>query len=71
MKSAKSRQSNFIEQPPRQRICTSWLVPLLLLWMLLAGLSLMLAGRVTAQTFTTLYSFTGGSGGWYWPELPE
>src|SRR5947207_10181542 len=24
----------------------------------IAGLSLMLAGRVTAQTFTTLYSFT-------------
>lgn len=30
---------------------------------LTAGLGLMLAGRVTAQTFTTLYSFTGGSDG--------
>ena len=39
---------------------------LFLLPVLLAGLSLMLAGRVTAQTFTTLYSFTGGSGG-SWP----
>src|SRR5262245_21346633 len=30
---------------------------------LIAGVSLMLVGRVTAQTFMTLYSFTGGSGG--------
>jgi hypothetical protein len=30
---------------------------------LAAGLGLMLAGQVTAQTFTTLYSFTGGSDG--------
>ena len=57
MKITKSRQSNFSEQPPRRRICTSWIVPLMLLWMLPAGLVLMLAGRVTAQTFTTLYSF--------------
>jgi uncharacterized repeat protein (TIGR03803 family) len=58
MKSTKSGQSNFIEQPTRRRICTSWIVPLLLPWMLPAGLSLMMAGRVTAQTFTTLYNFT-------------
>ena len=57
MKSTKSGQSNFSEQPPRRRICTSWIVPLLLLWVLPAGLGLMLAGRATAQTFTTLYSF--------------
>ena len=64
MKITKSPQSNFIEQPPRRRICTSWIVPLLLLWMLPAGLGLMLAGRVTAQTFTTIYSFQGnGDGG--------
>lgn len=30
---------------------------------LIAGLSLILADRVTAQTFTNLYSFTGGSDG--------
>jgi len=30
---------------------------------LIAGLGLILAGRVTAQTFTALYSFTGGSDG--------
>jgi uncharacterized repeat protein (TIGR03803 family) len=30
---------------------------------LIAGLVLMVAGSVTAQTFTTLYSFTGGSDG--------
>src|SRR6266705_4190909 len=30
---------------------------------LMAGLGLILAGPVTAQTFTTLYSFTGGSDG--------
>ena len=56
MKITKSRQSNPIEQPPRRRICTSWIVPLLLLWMLPAGLGLMMAGRVTAQTFTVLSS---------------
>jgi uncharacterized repeat protein (TIGR03803 family) len=38
-------------------------VPLLLLWMLPAGLGLMMAGRVSAQTFTTLHSFTGSDGG--------
>ena len=58
MKSTKAGQSNFIEQPPRRRICTSWIVPLLLLWVLPAGLGLMLTGRATAQVFTTLYSFT-------------
>jgi uncharacterized repeat protein (TIGR03803 family) len=58
MKSTKSRQSNFTEQPRCWRICTSWIVPLLLFWMLPAGLSLMLTGRVTAQTFTVLHSFT-------------
>jgi hypothetical protein len=57
MKLTKSGQSNFSEQPPRRRICTSWIVPLSLLWMLPAGLGLMLAGRASAQTFTTLYSF--------------
>jgi hypothetical protein len=30
---------------------------------LMAGLALMLADRLTAQTFTTLYSFTGNSDG--------
>jgi hypothetical protein len=36
---------------------------LFLLPMLIAGLGLILAGRVAAQTFTTLYSFTeNGSG---------
>jgi hypothetical protein len=55
MKSTKSGQSNPIEQPRCRRICTSWIVPLLLLWMLPAGLGLMLTGRVTAQVFTTLY----------------
>ena len=53
-----SPQSNFDEQPPRRRICTSRIVPLLLLWMLPAGLGLMLTGRVTAQFFTTLYNFS-------------
>jgi len=61
MKSTKSGQSNFIEQPTRRRICTSWIVPLLLLWMLPAGLSLMMAGRATAQVFTTLgYGYISG-----------
>ena len=32
---------------------------------LAAGFGLMLAGQATAQTFTTLYSFTGGSDGAY------
>ena len=36
---------------------------LFLLTVLIAGLGLMLAGRVTAQTFTTLHIFTGGSDG--------
>ncbi|HWW02992.1 MAG TPA: choice-of-anchor tandem repeat GloVer-containing protein [Candidatus Acidoferrum sp.] len=38
---------------------------LFLLLVLLAGWGLILAGRVTAQTFTTLYSFTGGIDGKY------
>jgi uncharacterized repeat protein (TIGR03803 family) len=57
------RQSKFIEPPPHRRICTSWIVPLLLLWMLPAALGLMMAGRVSAQTFTTLHNFTGRSDG--------
>src|SRR5216683_6558072 len=36
---------------------------LFLLAALIAGLGLILAGRVTAQTFTTLYSFSAASGG--------
>ena len=36
---------------------------LFLLPALAAGLGLILAGQATAQTFTTLYSFTGGSDG--------
>ncbi len=36
---------------------------LCLLPVLIAGLGLILAGPATAQTFTTLYSFTGGTGG--------
>ncbi len=63
MKITKSPQSNPIEQPPPRRICTSSLVPLLLLWMLPAGLGLMLAARATAQTFTTIYSFQGNGYG--------
>ena len=35
---------------------------LFLLPVLLAGLSLIPAGRITAQTFTVLHSFTGGDG---------
>src|SRR5437870_3518249 len=35
---------------------------LLLLPVLIAGLGVILAGRVTAQTFTVLHSFTGGDG---------
>jgi uncharacterized repeat protein (TIGR03803 family) len=37
--------------------------PKILLSTLIAGLGLMVASRVEAQTFTTLYSFTGGSDG--------
>jgi len=40
---------------------------LFLLPVLIAGLGLILANRVTAQTFTTLYSFAAGSG--YYPNL--
>jgi hypothetical protein len=58
MKSTKSSQSNFSEQPPHRHMCTSRIVPLLLLWMLPAGLGLMLAGRVTGQTFTSLHNFS-------------
>src|ERR1035437_8874500 len=36
---------------------------LFLLSALIAGLGLIPAGRVTAQTFTTLHSFTGGNEG--------
>ena len=36
---------------------------LLLLSLLIAAFVLMLAGRVSAQTFTVLHSFTGGSDG--------
>ena len=36
---------------------------LFLLPTLITGLGLILAGRATAQTFTTLYNFTGGSDG--------
>src|SRR5580692_11258252 len=39
------------------RIKKSFLLPLI------AGLGLMLAGRASAQNFTNLYSFTGGSDG--------
>ena len=57
MKSTKSGQSNPIEQLPRRRICTSWIVPLLLLWMP-PGF-----GAQAAVVFTSLYSFTGGNDG--------
>ena len=50
MRSTKSRQSNFIEQPPRRRICTSWIV--LLLWLL------PVCGAQSAVVFTNLYVFT-------------
>ncbi len=36
---------------------------LFLLPTLITGLGLILAGRATVQTFTTLYNFTGGSDG--------
>jgi len=36
---------------------------LCLLPALIAGLGLILAGPATAQTFTVLHSFTGGTGG--------
>ena len=40
------------------------IMPLSLLPVLIGGLGLtMLDGRVTAQTFTTLYNFSGGSDG--------
>src|SRR6266487_3713833 len=43
---------------------------LFLLTVLMAGLGLIIpTGRVTAQTFTTLHSFTGGSDGGYPSEL--
>ena len=35
---------------------------LFLLTVLIAGLGGMLVGRLTAQTFTVLHSFTGGDG---------
>jgi uncharacterized repeat protein (TIGR03803 family) len=57
MKSTKSGQSNFIEQPPRRRIGASWIVPLLLLWMLPTF------GAQSAVVFTNLYSFTGTDDG--------
>jgi uncharacterized repeat protein (TIGR03803 family) len=38
--------------------CVAWVLPTLI-----AGLGLIPASRVTAQTFTTLHSFTGGSDG--------
>src|ERR1035437_7798694 len=38
--------------------CVAWVLPLLI-----AGLGLIPAGRVTAQTFTNLHSFTDGSDG--------
>ena len=41
----------------RTRIINLLLVPLLM-----AGLGLMLAGRLNAQTFTTLHSFAGSDG---------
>ena len=38
--------------------CAVWVLPALI-----AGFGLMPAGRMTAQTFTNLHSFTGGSDG--------
>ena len=63
MNITKPHESNFIEQPLRRRIRTSWIVPLLLLWMMPAGLGLMMVGQVTAQSFTTLYSFQANGDG--------
>jgi uncharacterized repeat protein (TIGR03803 family) len=57
MKLNKSPQPNPINHPPPRRICTSWIVPLLLLWML------PLLGAQAAVAFTSLYSFTGGNDG--------
>ncbi len=51
MKITKSRQSNFIEQPRCRRVCTSWIVPLLLLWMM------PLFGVQAGVVFTNLHSF--------------
>src|ERR1035437_9136072 len=41
----------------------TFIINLFLLPALIAGLNLIPAGRVTAQTFTTLHTFTGGSDG--------
>src|ERR1019366_304763 len=43
----------------------TFIINLFLLPALIAGLNLIPAGRVTAQTFTTLHSFTRGSDGAY------
>ena len=55
--------------PPNQNHCNmkknmkTSIINLLLLPALIAGLNLIPAGRVTAQTFTTMHSFTYGSDG--------
>src|SRR5664279_5595686 len=55
--------------PPNQNHCNmkktmkTSIINLLLLPALIAGLNLIPAGRVTAQTFTTLHSFTSRSDG--------
>src|ERR1035437_5539043 len=43
----------------------TYIINLFLLSALIAGLGLIPAGRGTAQTFTTLHSFTGGNDGAY------
>jgi hypothetical protein len=45
-----------------QPMRTGMIKNLFLLPMLIVGLGVMLAGRLTAQTFTVLHSFTGGDG---------
>jgi uncharacterized repeat protein (TIGR03803 family) len=58
MKTNTCGQSNPIEQLPDRRICTSRIVPLLMLWKVAACMVLMVAGQARAQTFTNLYCFT-------------
>src|ERR1017187_4618377 len=47
----------------KNKLMKTFIINLFLLPALIAGLNLIPAGRVTAQTFTTLHSFTGGSDG--------
>src|SRR6266516_4213477 len=50
---------------PRGKAMLKCVMNLFLLRALIAGLGLIMAGRVTAQTFRTLHSFGGGTNGCY------